>query len=180
MLAKYAAIGLTLSLLAACVGPQRVRDGWPVEAPPIHYFEQVYADDPENQTQQTLDNYLLWVKNFYVGWGLYRQGWNDLVPSVLESFDDPEMAREVAKQLYSLGREIGGEWGKYREVRRIKSRHLSIWANAVQKAMVEDKVREIIAKIERDVEELLSERLAIGDIQGSRYFPQDEDDVFRL
>lgn len=174
-----ALIGMT-SLLLGCVGPRQASESWPETIPPLSFYKEVYYADERNQAQQTLNNYLRWVRNFYQGFEFYRQGWNDFVPEVLEEVEDPQKIAEVERQLYYLGRDISGEWGKYDEKRLIRTRHLSIWGNAMRTAIAEGEILATLDDIEQDVEALLNRTLAPKKISADRYQVQDEDDAFRF
>lgn len=177
---RLALIGLLTLALIGCVGPRQASENWPESLPPLSFFKEFYYADRKNQEQQTLNNYLRWVRNFYQGFELYRQGWNDFVPEVLADIEDPQKKAEVERQLYYLGRDISAEWGKYDEKRRVRTRHLSVWGNAMRTAMAEGEVLEIINKVEQDVEALLNQTLDPKEIRAERYFEQDEDDAFRF
>lgn len=171
---------ISLSLLTGCVGPRQASENWPQSLPPLEFYKDVYYADQKNQPQQTLNNYLRWVRNFYQGFELYRQGWNDFVPQVLADVEDPQKRSEVERQLYYLGRDISGEWGKYDEKRLIRTRHLSVWGNAMRTAMATGDVLEIINEVEQDVEALLNRTLDPDEINADRYYEQDKDDAFRF
>lgn len=173
-------ICLTVSLLVGCIGPRHASENWPESLPPLSFFKRVYYADERNQPQQTLNSYLRWVRNFYQGFELYRQGWNDFVPDVLEEVEDPTKKAEVERQLYYLGRDISGEWSKNDEKRVIRTRHLSVWGNAMRTALAEGEVLGIIDRIEQDVEALLNRTLSPSQINADRYHEQDEEDAFRF
>ncbi len=175
-----ALIGITLALLVGCVGPRQASENWPQSLPPLSFYKEIYYADKRNQPQQTLNNYLRWVRNFYQGFELYRQGWSDFVPDVLADIEDSQKKLEVERQLYYLGRDISGEWGKYDEKRLVRTRHLSVWGNAMRTAMAKGDVLEIINKVEQDVEALLNKSLEPEEISADRYYEQDEDDAFRF
>lgn len=155
------------------------RANWPEKAPPRADFEAEYAADKANQEVQTKEEYLLWVKRFYTGWRLYSDGWIDLVPEVLSEVEDSELRAELEAELYSMGRDIASEWAKNTEGRRVHTRHLSVWGNAMRDAMASGETKDMIEQISHDVDQLMDRKLTIGDITAARYHEVDEDDVFR-
>lgn len=155
------------------------RESWPKEAPPRADFEAEYAADKSNQAVQSEEEYLLWVKRFYTGWRLYGDGWNDLVPDVLSDIEDPDVHQELEDTLYTIGQDIASEWAKDTEDRRVHTRHLSVWGNAMRDAMTRGETEELINDIARDVARLMDRQLTVGDITSGRYHEEDEDDVFR-
>ncbi len=173
-------ICVALGLLVGCVGPRQASENWPESLPPLSFFKDVYYADEKNQPQQTLNKYLRWVRNFYEGFELYGQGWNDFVPDVLAEIEDPQKRAEVERQLYYLGRDISGEWAKYDEKRVIHTRHLSVWGNAMRTAMAEGEILGVVNRVEQDVEVLLNRTLPPEQINADRYHEQDENDAFRF
>ncbi|WP_036189355.1 hypothetical protein [Marinimicrobium agarilyticum] len=176
--------GLTLGLLLFVSGcafwkTDISRENWPEKAPPRSDFEAEYAADKANQAVQSEREYLLWIKRFYIGWRLYADGWNDLVPEVLSEVNDAELRAELEAQLYEMGQDIASEWAKNTEDRRVHTRHLSVWGNALREAIASGETKEMIAEIARDVDQLMDHTLTIGDITASRYQEFEEDDVFR-
>lgn len=155
------------------------RESWPEKAPPRSDFEAEYAADEANQAVQTEEEYLLWVKRFYTGWRLYANGWNDLVPEVLSEVKDPDLKAELEAELYEMGQDISSEWAKETEERRVHTRHLSVWGNAMRDAIASGETKEMIEQISRDVDQLMDHVLTVGDITASRYQEFEEDDVFR-
>ncbi|WP_341938756.1 hypothetical protein [Marinimicrobium sp. C2-29] len=152
---------------------------WPDNLPPRERFEAMYYLDPANQKVQTKAQYLTWVRRFYNGWKLYGTGWNDLAPEVLSQVEDPQEREHLERLIQELGFNIAGEWSKDSDHNRISTRHLSIWGNALREAMIQGEEREVLEQVHRDVDNLLDRQLLAGDITASRYYPEDEDDVFR-
>lgn len=173
--------GLLLVVLSGCslFQPDISHSGWPEGIPPRSEFEALYAADKYNQEEQSEDEYLTWVNRFYQGWQLYPEGWSDLIPEVLEEVEDPEERAELEAELYDAGRFIASEWSKDADTRKVRTRQLSIWGNAMREAVARDEIREMVEQIVRDVDRLKSQHLSYSDITSSRYYAEDENDVFR-
>ncbi|WP_439509811.1 hypothetical protein [Marinimicrobium koreense] len=179
--AKRLVIALVLGALSGCAlfQPDVSRNAWPEDIPPRSDFEALYAADERNQAVQSQEEYLVWITRFYQGWKLYPQGWNDLVPDILAEVDDPDERAELEAELYDAGRFIASEWSKDAETRKVRTRQLSIWGNAMREAVTRGETREMIEQIARDVDRLKAQRLTYSDITPGRYYAEDEDDVFR-
>lgn len=174
------AVGFLLFLSGCAVWKTDIsRESWPEKAPPRSVFEAEYTADKANQEVQSKEEYLLWVKRFYTGWRLYSDGWNDLVPEVLSDVEDPELRTDLEEELYTMGRDIASEWAKNTEGRRVHTRHLSVWGNAMRDAMANGETKTMIEQISQDVDQLMDRKLTIGDITAARYHEIDENDVFR-
>ena len=63
-------------LLSACASRQQVE--WLPDLPDRSFFEAAYSEDSVNQTLQTREEYLGWIKSFYTGTLLYPTGWFDV------------------------------------------------------------------------------------------------------
>lgn len=176
--------GLWLALAALTLGGCAWWSGvseeqWPENLPPREAFVERYRADSLNRERQSLSQYLLGVKRFYEGWRLYQEGWNDLVPEVLETIDSPEQRRELEQRLRGIGMNVASEWAKTREAGKIETRHLSVWGNAMRDAMARGDTSRMIDRIGRDVDRIMDDRLKVSEISAERYYQQDEDDVFR-
>ena len=169
---------VVLVLLTACATHTPVQRDWPQGAPSLAYFEQVYAEDLRNQQEQTLDEYLLWVKRYYEGWELYRRGWLDVTQDLVMQIESPPLADEVNTKMYSVGRAIAGEWAKKTNKRKIFTRHVAIWGNALVESMNRGEELKLINIVQRDVDHLLADKLPVDAITADRYYAPDEDDVF--
>ena len=167
-----------LVLLTACATQQTVHRSWPEGAPSLAYFEQIYAEDLRNQQEQTLDEYLVWVKRYYEGWELYRRGWLDVTQDLVVQIENPQVAQEVDTKMYAVGRAIAGEWAKKTNTRKIFTRHVAIWGNALVESMNRGEELKLINIVQRDVDHLLADKLPVDAITADRYYAPDEDDVF--
>ena len=172
---------LLLSALAGCTlfQPNTCLSQWPQDIPARAEFEAYYAADARNQAIQSEREYLTWILRFYEGWQLYSDGWNDLVPSVLSEVEDPLERAELRAELYDAGRFIASEWAKDVDSRKVRTRQLSIWGNALREAIVRDDASAMVRQIVQDVDALMAQRITHVQITSDRYYAEDENDVFR-
>jgi len=156
-------------LAASCARAPVERVAWPSGLPPIDHYESVYAEDESNQAVQSRDDYLRWVVRFYKGWRLYQDGWESTTRDVLYGVESKTERKRMKRKMATLGRLISSEWAKNSDNRRIRSRELSIWGQALLKSMNRGAEEELIDQVTRDVNALLSERLEPSDINLERY-----------
>jgi hypothetical protein len=147
--------------------------------PPRADFEAVYNADIDNQQEQTLNEYLMWVDRYYNGWELYRRGWLDVSADLVSQVDDPAVVAEIERKMYLVGRAIAGEWAKKINSRKIYTRHVAVWGNALVESMNRGEELKLISIVQRDVYSLLASQLPINAITADRYYAQNEDDIFR-
>lgn len=164
-----AALILMVITMASCIRTPVDRVSWPEDLPPISHYEQVYAQDDANQAVQSREKYLEWVVRFYKGWKLYQDGWQATTRDVLYAMDEGARKARVERKLAELGMLISAEWAKNSEDRSIRSRELSIWGQALLKAMNQGAEEILIDQITRDVNALLSDNLNPADINLQRY-----------
>ena len=94
-------------LLSACASRQQVE--WLPDLPDRAFFEAAYSEDSVNQTLQTREEYLGWIKSFYTGTLLYPTGWFDVQERVL-STSSPENVDAFGPRIEEMGRLIAAEW----------------------------------------------------------------------
>lgn len=165
-------------LLSACATQTTVKRDWPEGIPARGYFETVYAADLRNQQEQTLEDYLKWVVRYYDGWELYRRGWKDVTEDLVTQIEEPDRAEEIRNKMNDIGQSIAGEWAKKTNTRRIYTRHVAIWGNALVESMSRGEQVKLIDIVASDINKLLAERLPVNAITADRYYKQDENDVF--
>jgi hypothetical protein len=167
---------LTLTTLAGCViAPFSDRE-WPADIPPQSYYERLYESDAANRAAQTLDDYLIWVTRFYVGWEGYPRGWRDISREATGSI--PQERREVVgKKFYRLGKFISGEWAKDSRSRAIFTKTVAAWGDALFEAVQREEVEALLDRVAEDIENLLAGQLAPEAITLDRYY-SDTDDRF--
>jgi len=165
-----AAVPLLAALLgSACVQAPVDTGAWPNSLPPFSHYQEVYAQDPDNQEIQSKDEYLNWVIRFYQGSTLYPDGWHSISRDILENVDDPAKKKRVERKLAALGKRISAEWAKDADSRVIRSRELSIWGQAILKSVNNDEEEKLIDQVSADVEALFAGRLDPVDINLKRY-----------
>ncbi len=178
---KWLLASVWLSALSGCAlfQPDISHRAWPDDIPPRSDFEALYAADERNRAEQSEEEYLTWVSRFYEGWTLYPEGWNDLVPEILAEVDDPDERAELETELYDAGRFMASEWAKDADTRKVRTKQLSIWGNAMREAVARGEIRQMVKQIAQDVDWLKAQRLSYADITPGRYYAEDENDVFR-
>lgn len=153
-------------LLNACFSLQ-VED-WPDNIPPSRLFVRAWQEDPANQLVQPMDEYLYWVKSFYVGTVVYPRGWLDIKSELLTLTNNDEQS-SLAPEIDSLGITIGAEWAKLNEGRLIDNRMLALWGSVLQLSLAENKERQAIDFIASDVARLLAGEIQKEDVVELRY-----------
>ena len=138
-----------------------------------------YESDLDNKASEELDEYLLWVVRFYEGWELYSNGWTKVTQDSLRGVKDPAVAREIKTKMDLIGQGIALEWPKNKKDRRIYTRHIVVWGNALIESIKRDQELPLINKVLADVNALVACQVRVDDIKAERYFPHDsDDDVF--
>ena len=181
MMSKFfTSLSLLLVLfLTACATQTASISDWPRDIPPRAYFVAVYDADQRNQQVQTLNEYLVWVKRYYHGWELYRRGWNDVTEDLVTQMEDPVKAEEVRTKMDSIGRSIAGEWSKKSKSRKIFTRQVAIWGNALVESMNRGEELKLLNAVSGDVNGLLARQIPTDAITDDRYYLADENDIFR-
>lgn len=160
---------VVMATIVSCARAPVERVAWPDGLPPIEHYERIYEQDVENRAVQSRDKYLQWVIRFYKGWTLYQDGWHMLTRDVLHNMDDGAGKHRMREKLARLGKMISGEWAKNSDSRRIRSRELSIWGQALLNSMNSGEEEELIDRVTRDVDALLSGDLDPVDTNLQRY-----------
>jgi len=164
---------LSLALMtiaaAACVRAPVERVEWPQDLPPMDHYDRLYQEDEANRAVQSREQYLKWVVRFYKGWKLYQDGWHTMTHDVLAGMESGPAKRRMRTKMAHLGRLVSGEWAKDSNGRRIRSRELSIWGQALVNALDRGEEERLIDEVTRDVEALLAGRLDPLQVKLSRY-----------
>jgi hypothetical protein len=172
-------IAILLSvLLSSCVSHAPKSANWPKHIPSREFFVAQYEADLENKKSQEVDEFLLWVIRFYEGWELYRNGWTKVTADSLVGVKDPAVAKEIKTKMDYIGEGIAKEWPKSKKDRRILTRHIVVWGNALIESMKRDQELALINRVVADLDGLMANQVGIEDIKAERYFPRDKDDVF--
>lgn len=166
-------------LLTACVSRPPQQADWPKDIPSRDYFVAQYEADEDNKASEDLNEYLLWVIRFYKGWELYSNGWTKVTQDSLHGVKDPLVAQEIKTKMDLIGQGIASEWPKNKKDRRIFTRHIVVWGNALIEGIKRDQELSLINRVLADVNGLIAYQVAVDDIKAERYFPRDKgDDVF--
>jgi hypothetical protein len=167
---------ISLLLISGCVSHPPQQASWPTDIPPRDYFVASYEADVDNKATEDLDEYLLWVIRFYKGWELYGNGWSKVTRDSLHGVTDPVVAQEIKTKMDLIGQGIASEWPKNKKDRRIFTRHIVVWGNALVEAIKRDQELPLINRVLADVNGLVEHKVAVEDIKAERYFPRDKDD----
>ena len=170
----------TLFLLSGCANHLAKQEYWPADIPPRDFFVAAFDADLDNKKGQDLDEYLLWVVRFYKGWELYRNGWTQVTEDSLHGVTDPERASEIKIKMELIGSGIACEWAKNKNDRRVLTRHVVVWGNALIESIKRDQLEEVrlINRVLADLYGLLDKTIDLEEIKAERYYPKDKDDVF--
>lgn len=125
-----------------------------------------------------LEKQLLWIKRFYRGSIIYPIGWNKMTESVLTSLGQDNDLDGVKRRLDSLGKQISIEWSQDNSIAKISSSNIATWGAALRKAVKNNQQLDFIAKVENDVNDLISGKLDGSDINQDRYYGVEDFDDF--
>lgn len=163
---------LLCATLSACATLPKGHQ-WPESIPPRSYFTDYYSRDKASQSVLPQSEYLTWVHRFYFGWELYRRGLLQATDELLATLPEPSEQNYARHKMIKLGTLIAPEWAKNHQYRVINSRHMLIWGNALNEAMVKKQQLLILDKISHDAEHLLAGKLKPKQIYNDRYYPQE-------
>ncbi len=165
--AWYRLLPLFTSLfLTACFSLQ-VED-WPDDIPPSRHFVRAWQADAVNQQVQPMEEYLYWVRSFYIGTVVYPRGWLDIKSELLHLTNRDDQSA-LAREIDTLGITIGAEWAKLNEGRLIDNRMLALWGSVLQLSLAENKELQAVDVIASDVEQLLAGEIGKEDVVEPRY-----------
>jgi hypothetical protein len=168
-------ITFSLFLISGCT---HLKDQWPDQVPSRTQFVKTYNNDLNNKNIQTQEEYLLWIQRFYLGWEIYKRGWLKMTNELLVEVDDPKQKEIIEKKMHDLGLKISREWAKKTKQRRIYTRHVAIWGNALLESLDKGESILLIDKVSEDVNALLAHKIEPKMITENRYYPQDENNPF--
>jgi hypothetical protein len=166
----YLAIGLFWGCSAAVVQ----QSTWLEQLPPQTWFAKYYHQDRYNAERQSLEQYLIWVERFYQGWEVHPTGWNSISRDLAAKIADPSLKSETQIKLQRLGIAIATERAKDNAVRRITTRHVAIWGNALQKSADRAEIPEILDRVLDDVDNLLNNRMTADVITENRFYAEED------
>ena len=128
--------------------------------------------------QQVLEAHLIWIKRFYQGTILYRNGWNNASTMFLETVDNEQIKSELQQRMHKLGIVISCEWAQDNKSRNIDSSNIAVWGSAMSTAASINDHEAFVSKVEMDVEKLISGEIQRGEIDYERYYPEEDYDNF--
>lgn len=169
---------ICLLLLNGCATRAQKIANWPSDMPSREFFVAHYDADAENKDGQDVDEYLLWVLRFYKGSEWYSNGWSKVTEDSLHGVTDPALAQEIRTKMNLIGEKVASEWAKNKKDRRILTRHVVVWGNALIESIKRDQELPLINRVLADVKGLLTHQVGIDDVKAERYFSRDGDDVF--
>lgn len=176
----YILVIFSLLFLTACANHVPKEEDWPSDMPSRAFFVAAYNADADNKKGQDLDEYLLWVLRFYKGWELYRNGWTQVTSDSLIGVKNPQNAQEIKTKMDLVGSGIASEWAKNKSNRRVLTRHVVVWGNALIESIKRGETEEVklINRVLTDLNGLLDKDLDLDAVNADRYYPKDKDDVF--
>lgn len=167
-------ICLTMGLLWGCSTADFRRSAWPEDMPAPVGFAEHYQRDRQNAELQSLQEYLTWVERFYRGWELYPTGWIEISRDLTTKLADPSLKHQTQAKLERLGAAIAAEWAKDNTVRRITTRHIAIWGEALRKSAERAELPSVLDRVLDDVDNLLNSRIAVDVITENRFYIVDD------
>jgi len=167
-------IFLAIGWFCGCSAAVVRQSAWPETLPPQTGFTERYEQDRQTAELQSREQYLTWVERFYQGWDMYPNGWSQISRDLAVKIADPSAKMKVETKLRHLGIVIAAEWAKDNTVRRITTRHVAIWGNALRKSAEPAEILEIVDLVLDDVDNLLNHRMAADTIAENRFYA-DED-----
>lgn len=164
-------------LFAGCATVQK-EENWPSDLPK----RKVFTDSFKKQTAKgtttiSLNEYLTWIRRFYEGSVIYSLGWLKMTEMTLESVEPSEQAR-FKRRMAELGEKISIEWVQDNNKRNIDSGALSAWGNSLVIAAERKELDSYLDLVEKDVEDLLQNKIKAKIIVQDRYYPETDYDDF--
>lgn len=167
-------ICLAIGLLWGCSTANFRQSAWPENVPAHAVFAEHYQRDRRNAELQSLPEYLTWVERFYLGWELHPTGWLEVSRDLTTKLTDPSQKHQMQGKLERLGLAIAAEWAKDNTVRRITTRHIGIWGEALRKSAERAELPTILDRVLEDVDNLLNSRIAADVITENRFYIVDD------
>ena len=122
---------------AAAPPPSGPREDEHWYAPQAEDFRAHYDRDVANRGKQTWEQYWGWVRSFYEG-NFFAKGWSARARWLVEGVRSDAERRRLRAKLNAIGREIGAEWAKDSDLRKIGSADLLSWGKMMEKARADD------------------------------------------
>lgn len=164
--------------VAGCAGMTTAELPWSEDLPPRAYFLLNYQQDAVNRGLENQKEYLSWVIRFYKGWSLYPKGWNEITKELLLQLKNAQTASLVKHKMEQLGLLISGEWAKNNQTRLITTYHVSVWGNALMQSLDQGDTLNLIDRVAKDINALLTRELNADAITAERYYVPEEEIAF--
>lgn len=158
---------LGILMLAGCATREEL-PYWSGDLPQRSWFQQQWRTDSANRRVQPQAEYLLWVARFYEGFNL-APGWHGMMDQVQRRLSEDKW-QDAEPRLRDLGRSIGAEWAKDNSVRKLNTRTVAVWRDALLEALAQSDLDAYLLRLEQDVAALLDGRLARDAIHFERYY----------
>jgi hypothetical protein len=136
---------------------------WPDDVPPRASYDRIWESDPRLRQSQTREQYLAGILRFHSG-SVWVPGWNRRRSEILVA-----LGPDRASDLDQLGFRICSEWAKPESLRRISSRTLALWGDALRNARDPDQLESVLDRIRDDVGMLLQGGLEPSALTPQRY-----------
>jgi len=152
---------------------------WPDEIPAKSLFVDAFIEQQANNTNSdNLNNHLAWIKRFYQGSFIYSLGWNRMTEILIDTIQNAEQHANIKKRMYDLGLTICIEWAQDNSSRKIDSKAIAVWGNALRTASELNQQSYFVKQVENDVVMLLNGSLNKKQIFRERYYPTEDYDNF--
>lgn len=152
---------------------------WPAGLPAKILFVDAYHNQQLNNTNSDkLSDHLVWIKRFYKGSFIYSLGWNRMTEILLETINDTNQHADIQSRMYDLGLAICIEWAQDNSARKIDSKAIAVWGNALRTASELNQQTLFVSLVENDVAALLDGTLDKKQIYRERYYPTEDYDNF--
>ena len=158
-------------LFAGCASYPTIVDDWPSNLPDFRIFIDEYSADLDNQKDQSIENYLLWVKRFYQGWVVYDRGWLEMTDELKANINDPQERQIAEQKIHQIGLLIASEWAKEKESRYVKTGAVAAWGESLLKALSRGQALELMESVIQDIALLENGSLSSDEIEIERYYP---------
>ncbi len=169
---------LCIMQLSACI-VHKPSNYWPEELPAKTLFVDAFLVQKANNTNSdNINNHLVWIKRFYQGSFIYSLGWIRMTEILLETVNDAKHHTNLKNRMHDLGLAICIEWTQDNSARKIDSKAIAVWGNALRTASELNQQSSFVNLVENDVAALLNGTLDKKQIYRERYYPIEDYDNF--
>lgn len=161
------------ALLGGCTSTKPLSGKtWHDQLPPKQYFIDYYNAHSNKPESYSIDEYLMWVERFYLGWELFSRGWLKATDELVATLEDPGEQAQAKQLSFDLGKIVSAEWALENDIRKVNSQHLSIWGNALMESMTRQEQLLMLNKILADAKAVVNESLPAKEFHSERYYAQ--------